>query len=1673
MKKVLKQTLSVLLAVVMTFTITLPAFAQESVENLQQSPEYVYYSDLFYNYSFYLKASTYLRDYNNDNQEVLNQIYDDFMNSPSFWLVDIKHSLSAATNITEWVKLISDATGFTGFTYNNALDSANVQLASSLLGETNTSVITDIEKTYGVEQKWMANINKLMTFLDNLNTECDFSSGEYTYEEIFEYVLGELETDTPFNALGTATYDAFEGYIWDNFSKICELFKTAEECFEIAKGFVAALMIENFRLSYIDNILSVATEGSMIHDGMTRLKSQLTNGFVEYFFHNYLDKKIVNEVSDGIVTLVEQMLLSPSQLLMTKLVTSAINLASCVVFDVICDVPDIDDLTTQLVLKGYANDLYFAIENKIDTFSSVFDSKEILNFEDLVSIYVAANNAAMNTADKIKLSSNEELLENIKNKYSGVCIYTEYINEAKNLVYSSSNLVHTSYGKWSKQPVVLTGGADQVESGYVYANDLKADFSPALYDDYVISIKDSDENQNVSIDGTVYMTGEDFSFTVPKNTTFSVSGDVQLSVSDISFITNYFYNYGTMNVGGKLTVTGAYSYYWGGANGFKFTNHGYINVEKDLYFKCNAKTVINNGYIKCNGNITLHDYIDFYNNNYIYGHSFTTANPNSAPTTNFYSTEDSIMELTGNINIDDTDITFGNLKLCGTEQQSIKGVVCENLNISNPQGIRYESNLTVYNKFILNENPIDANGNYANCSSTTVFDSVSDYKRLNFISKTNFILSNDLTADITGCSGGSITIPSGSEVKLNGSINLTAGSIVNNGKFTVTGDLKTYGEKGIITNNNELIICGKLTIGTYDNKPGKLIMNNSSAILTVSGNLIFASLSSVSAGKLILNGNTKQTVKFINVPTIVIENNSEDGVVFNSTISPSVLFDHKNNNFTLYNNGTNSIFVDYDKDGMLDNVDPYPTVGQKTYIDEYGTEWFYVAENYDYHTILGVAGYTENVIIPKEIDGLPVKHIDAGAFSETSKFKHVTISENIEFIDAKAFYNCVALESVYFYCPIMHIADDMFYGCTNLSIVDLPDVLVSTGRNSFRKCSNLQSISFPEGFTTIGDYSFYDCEMLANVDLPESLMLIGNSAFCNCILIKNIDLPDGVDTIKSYAFSGCSLLENIRLPEKLTTLENSIFYKCSTLKTIDIGAAEPKISSFSFNSFVALENYAVDDSNDMFAVDNGILFSKDKTILYKYPKHKGDSYVLPRSVVELYYYSFENTDIMSIDLGENLEKICNGAFEYSTLNSVMIPASVKSIGNNAFSETPLTSVSIPEGVVSIGMNAFSNTLLKSVVIPKTIEKLSYGTFSECKLLTEVDYYAINCTITGFLFNGYVFPSTITNFNIGDNVESLPRSLIEKGTFTELVIPGSVTLIHKDAFDNFNYLRIYAYPNSCAKEFAEINEYEFVPVSCGNCSISDWTVTMNPTCRYVGNRYGDCDVCGTVVSEIMSIVDHSFTQYVSDNNATCSKNSTQTAKCDFNCGKTNTIELPESILPHNYDDDVVTKEPTCTETGVKTFTCECGDSYTEEIEMLDHEYESAVTAPTCTEQGFTTYTCSCGDSYVADYVDATGHTDEVIPGYGATCTETGLTDGVKCSVCGEVTSEQEIIPVIEHDDTDSDGYCDECGEDLTANCSHSCHSSGFVNFFWKIINFLQKLFGVDSARYCECGVDHWA
>ncbi|MDE7087084.1 MAG: hypothetical protein K2O67_02705, partial [Clostridia bacterium] len=149
--------------------------------------------------------------------------------------------------------------------------------------------------------------------------------------------------------------------------------------------------------------------------------------------------------------------------------------------------------------------------------------------------------------------------------------------------------------------------------------------------------------------------------------------------------------------------------------------------------------------------------------------------------------------------------------------------------------------------------------------------------------------------------------------------------------------------------------------------------------------------------------------------------------------------------------------------------------------------------------------------------------------------------------------------------------------------------------------------------------------------------------------------------------------------------------------------------------------------------------------------------------------------------------------------------------------------------------------------------------------------------------------------------------------------------------------------------------------------------------------------------------------------------------------------------HSWNDGEITKEATCTAEGVKTFTCSvCNKTRTETLEKIAHTPESvAAVDPDCTNTGLTEGSrCSvCNQTLTAqNVVPALGHDYQAVEGGGTppTCTTPG-NGKVKCSRCND-EQEGDSIPALGHN-AGEEATCTEpqkctvCGTELAPALGH--------------------------------------
>lgn len=163
------------------------------------------------------------------------------------------------------------------------------------------------------------------------------------------------------------------------------------------------------------------------------------------------------------------------------------------------------------------------------------------------------------------------------------------------------------------------------------------------------------------------------------------------------------------------------------------------------------------------------------------------------------------------------------------------------------------------------------------------------------------------------------------------------------------------------------------------------------------------------------------------------------------------------------------------------------------------------------------------------------------------------------------------------------------------------------------------------------------------------------------------------------------------------------------------------------------------------------------------------------------------------------------------------------------------------------------------------------------------------------------------------------------------------------------------------------------------------------------------------------------------------------------------DISSPVLVHKWSDWFV-KPATCTEEGGEMRYCAlCGktEHRGETIDATGHNltHHEAV-ASTCEVAGNSEYwSCDRCGLYFSDgqgsqpieenswILPLAEHTEETIPGKAATCTETGLTDGVKCSVCGTVLVAQQEIPATGHTVVTDEGKAPTCTETGLTEGSH--------------------------------------
>lgn len=223
------------------------------------------------------------------------------------------------------------------------------------------------------------------------------------------------------------------------------------------------------------------------------------------------------------------------------------------------------------------------------------------------------------------------------------------------------------------------------------------------------------------------------------------------------------------------------------------------------------------------------------------------------------------------------------------------------------------------------------------------------------------------------------------------------------------------------------------------------------------------------------------------------------------------------------------------------------------------------------------------------------------------------------------------------------IEDNAFEDCVELVKLDMPNSLETIKGGAFASCG-FSVVEIADGVKEIGENAFYSSSTLNSVKIGKSVTTIGRRAFSECPALTSVTLGENLKFIKTSAFESCKALSNIILPSSLQVIDSRAFYN-TALVSVSVPSSVVNIDKDAFERIYSLKEIKVDEANTVYSDIDGVLCSKTKTVLFRYPNSKGKTYTVPNTI----------------------KKIYDRAFSYCRdLETIVFPASVISIGNSIF-----------------------------------------------------------------------------------------------------------------------------------------------------------------------------------------------------------------------------------------------------------------------------------------------------------------------------------------------------------------------------------------------------------------------
>lgn len=284
---------------------------------------------------------------------------------------------------------------------------------------------------------------------------------------------------------------------------------------------------------------------------------------------------------------------------------------------------------------------------------------------------------------------------------------------------------------------------------------------------------------------------------------------------------------------------------------------------------------------------------------------------------------------------------------------------------------------------------------------------------------------------------------------------------------------------------------------------------------------------------------------------------------------------------------------------------------------------------------------------------------------------------------------------------------------------------------------------------------------------------------------KNVVIPDEINgkpvTTIWFALAENKAIDSITLPKHLT-----------------------KISRIGFGEANHVKEFKISNENTTFKTVDGVLYSKDMSVLIAYPTNKDNtSFTILSTVKEISVNAFaQNKNLVNVVFNNGVTTIGDFAFMgCEKLTAVEVPDTVNKMGACVFSSCKeLTKAKVSKNSPVTGNTFKSCTKLKDVTIPEGVENIGVYAFTDCSSLETIKLPSTLKSIENFAFGA----TAIKKITVPKSVTSI----------------GNHALGYGPAFnDKISDFVVCGYKDTAAQSYAIENGFAFAGVNAENYLVS--------------------------------------------------------------------------------------------------------------------------------------------------------------------------------------------------------------------------------------------------------------